>query len=236
MIPLMLVVKCNSESMLTFAQLFAIILNMSEETNKPSQDPEHLANHDPMTGLLNRRGLEGELGRLLEQTPGKFSLAAVDLDGLKGVNDNEGHAAGDKLLNGAAAILSGSLRTQEANVHNEHRDKPNPELDIVTAARIGGDEFVLLLPGVMDQEVLDSILERIKNNLLEEGISASIAGQPHQPGESGEDLIDAADKVMMARKEGSKKKAYESLPRRKKVAAKFGGRLLKYAGVNPPRQ
>lgn len=236
MIPLTLVVKPNSDSTLTLAQLFAIILNMSKETNNSEQDRDYLANHDSMTGLINRRGLNIELGRLLEQTPGKFSLAAVDVDRLKEVNDNEGHAAGDRLINKAAAILSGSLRTKEADVHNEHRDNPNPELDIVTAARIGGDEFILLLPGVTDQETLDKIIDRIKENLLEVGISASIAGQPHKPGESGDDLIDAADKLMMARKEGSKKEAFESLPRRKRVAAKFGGKLLKYAGVNPPRQ
>lgn len=214
---------------------------MSDETNTPNpsqnQDPEYLANRDPLTSLLNRRGLDIELNGLIKQTPGEFSLVVVDLDGLKQINDGEGgHAAGDKLIKDAAEVLSSSLRTTESNVQDEHRDHIIPAPDIVTAARVGGDEFVLLLPGVNDQEVIESIIGRIKHNLSGKNISASMAGQLHKPGENGDDLIDAADKIMMARKEESKKSIFESLPRRKRIAAKIGLKALKYAGVNPPRQ
>lgn len=92
---------------------------------------EHLADHDPLTGVANRRRLDQELSRELsrarrEGTP--LCVVTMDLDGLKEHNDTYGHAAGDQLLKHVAATWSSRLRAT----------------DVI--ARTGGDEFVILLP------------------------------------------------------------------------------------------
>jgi diguanylate cyclase (GGDEF)-like protein/PAS domain S-box-containing protein len=90
---------------------------------------EAAACQDPLTGLLNRRGLEADAGALLgSDAPGGAALLYVDLDDFKLVNDTLGHDAGDLFLCEFAARLQACTR--------------GPDL----LARIGGDEFVLLLP------------------------------------------------------------------------------------------
>ncbi|MBM2826488.1 MAG: response regulator receiver modulated sensor-containing diguanylate, partial [Dehalococcoidia bacterium] len=91
----------------------------------------HLANHDPLTGLFNRRRFEEEMGIQLAQA-GRYAtrgaLAFFDLDHFKTVNDSLGHHAGDELLASVAQLLRGRLR----------------DSDIL--ARLGGDEFAIFMP------------------------------------------------------------------------------------------
>jgi diguanylate cyclase (GGDEF)-like protein len=98
------------------------------------------ASHDALTGLLNRRGLEAWIA-------GKPTLRAtllyLDIDGFKAVNDRGGHAAGDETLRNVARIVKDVVR----------------ELD--ACARIGGDEFVVVLLGDIDREVTMRIFARI---------------------------------------------------------------------------
>jgi diguanylate cyclase (GGDEF)-like protein len=100
---------------------------------------------DPLTGLLNRRALERdgrrETGRAARYGH-DFSLMVIDLDGLKEVNDNEGHLAGDVHLRLLSNCLLQSLRTSDS------------------AYRIGGDEFVILLPE-MEMSGTSTVAERI---------------------------------------------------------------------------
>ncbi len=103
-----------------------------------------LATPDPLTGLLNREGLERWLGgdntRGLSMPP--MGVVLVDLDGFKQVNDTRGHPVGDRLLVGVAAAILGSTRPGDV------------------AARWGGDEFILLCPHTTDEE-LRSITGRV---------------------------------------------------------------------------
>ncbi len=105
------------------------------------------AHTDPLTGLTNRRGLELALATALRQVrdrkgPG-FALAHLDLDHFKEVNDHLGHAAGDRLLCDVAGILREAVRSHD------------------TAARIGGDEFVLILRDLNDVGALERLARRI---------------------------------------------------------------------------
>lgn len=101
-------------------------------------DAEHRASQDSLTGIANRRALHRKLEVLLDSPDrsAKFALLHIDLDGFKSVNDNFGHAAGDKILSRTAEVL---------RIYSGTEDFP---------ARIGGDEFVLVLTCPPDQDKL----------------------------------------------------------------------------------
>jgi diguanylate cyclase (GGDEF)-like protein len=89
------------------------------------QESEQRAQHDVLTGLLNRAGLDKALARR-DSDPAATTLFYIDLDGFKPINDTFGHAVGDKLLQAVAERLRGAVRPA----------------DIV--ARLGGDEFLVV--------------------------------------------------------------------------------------------
>jgi diguanylate cyclase (GGDEF)-like protein/putative nucleotidyltransferase with HDIG domain len=106
------------------------------------------ARTDPLTGLANRRAFEQALEQRLAADSGEtFALLMLDVDGLKQVNDARGHAVGDAVLKRVASVLSADLRQADM------------------ATRWGGDEFVLLMPG-MDQVGALSLARRIGGTLL----------------------------------------------------------------------
>jgi diguanylate cyclase (GGDEF)-like protein len=109
----------------------------------------HLATHDPLTGALNRRTLERDFARLSAtalRSRSHVGVVAVDLDQFKSVNDAHGHAAGDELLRRVAETLWLTVRA----------------VDVV--ARIGGDEFVVLLADVSESQARE-IAERLADTL-----------------------------------------------------------------------
>ncbi|TGD85147.1 GGDEF domain-containing protein [Mycolicibacterium sp. CH28] len=103
------------------------------------------ANRDPLTGLLNRRGLYGETQMTLTRCPPGAVLAVVliDLDGFKQLNDNHGHGTGDATLRAVARQLATTVRAGDI------------------AARVGGDEFVLIA-GLSTATELDRFIDRVR--------------------------------------------------------------------------
>jgi diguanylate cyclase (GGDEF)-like protein len=187
---------------------------------------EYEATHDHLTGLLNRRGFENELGLLKEVMPGDFAVLYVDLDNLKPVNETLGHAAGDALLQSAATtLISSTVR---------HEDETERLPDII--GRLGGDEFAIGLPHVSTPEALEIVKNRLLDKFAEAKVSASIGGRIHQGGEDTALLMHDADKLMQAEKARRKTASFESLPKHKQLIARLGICALRYAGVNPPRQ
>ena len=105
----------------------------------------HDSTHDVLTGLYNRLFFDEELERLALGRTFPISIVMADVNGLKTINDTQGHEAGDNLLRLAARLILGAFRAE----------------DIV--ARIGGDEFAVLLTGT-DKDVAVEAVERIMNS------------------------------------------------------------------------
>ncbi len=107
----------------------------------------HLAHHDALTGLANRRAMEDRLQVLAAEPGARFGVILCDLDGFKPINDVFGHDAGDAVLKAVAHRLEHGLRPG---------DLP---------ARHGGDEFVLVVADAPDATTLNAIAERLRERL-----------------------------------------------------------------------
>ena len=145
------------------------------------------AQRDPLTGALNRRGLDERLGIELtraRRTGEPMTVVTADLDGLKHVNDEHGHAAGDEALLLAAQVMADALR------------------DVDVLARIGGDEFVILLPNcepAQGLEVANALCEEMRTRSERESwpatLSMGVAGAPPMPLDP-DGLLQAADRAL----------------------------------------
>lgn len=161
-----------------------------EESDRLRLELERLALHDPLTGVANRRNFDEELARELARaarqgTP--LCVVALDLDNFKDYNDLHGHVAGDRLLKLSASLWTESLR-------------PN---DMI--ARIGGDEFVALLPNCHRAEA-EQVVQRLCRG-TPSGRTCS-AGIAHWDGhESADELLTRADRAMYAAKEETRSEA-----------------------------
>jgi len=154
----------------------------------------------------------------------------IDLDGLKAVNDKHGHAAGDQHIINLAQTLRATLRYGEAR---RPGDPVRPHDDLAEGAvRLGGDEFVVLLRGVTNDTDLTKIKYRIRDSFDKNGLRASIGGRPHQPGETGSELLAAADKLMYEDKRLRREQQIRALPAYRKAAYMAGRSLLKFAGID----
>ncbi len=162
---------------------------------------KHMADHDPLTGLLNRRAYERSLEEHLargERYGHAGAVMVLDLDSFKEVNDTLGHSAGDELIIRVAGALAGRLRESD------------------TLARLGGDEFAILTPTGEREEaesLADSLLEVVRHERAPRGpggrerpITASIGVAPLQGAEelSAEEALINADLAMYDAKEAGR--------------------------------
>ena len=194
-----------------------IILSIKDITYKylKEKEIEYISLHDDLTGLYNRRFFREELKRLFNERSYPLALVVFDINGLKMVNDVLGHKWGDWLIRKVADILKSSVRS----------------VDLL--ARIGGDEFVLLMVNT-DEEGVERCVSRIKGNLEKENgkenqpyISISI-GYAIQNGqfENPDKLFAEADRSMYNEKYSEKrnkelKKIWESILKMKPEGAKL---------------
>lgn len=153
---------------------------------------EYLGKHDVLTRLYNRSFYVDEMNRLERKGPLPVTILIVDLDDLKVVNDQLGHAAGDDLLRRLGEVLTSLV------------EKPNH------AARIGGDEFAVLLPG-MDSEAGKAVVEQLfklvemNNQFYSQSLlKISVGMATSKLGERLETTVKRADLRMYNNKRGGK--------------------------------
>ncbi|MCZ8164184.1 GGDEF domain-containing protein [Silanimonas sp.] len=158
---------------------------LAEQLRLHLQTVEEEAATDPLTGVLNRRALDRLLARetdRCEAQGGMVSVLALDLDHFKAVNDTHGHAVGDEALRAFARRIRGPLR------QSDH------------LARVGGEEFIVLLPGAPLSNAHE-IAERLRAIVAEAplvdvprvAVTVSIGVAAFRPGDGGTDLLARAD-------------------------------------------
>ena len=181
-------------SQLVKADALAIVLNVArhrtmQRMEQAREEVHRLATTDELTGVANQRGFL-EVGRSLTEAADEdpdLTVVYVDVDGLKLVNDLHGHSAGDALIQSVAEVLRRTFRPED------------------TVARVGGDEFAVLLVGGTP-ELAHDLTSRVNERLREAGISASIGIASSQAGvrvDLGE-LLGRADAAMYTAKSARK--------------------------------
>jgi diguanylate cyclase (GGDEF)-like protein/PAS domain S-box-containing protein len=178
------------------------IQDVSERVRYEAQ-LQHMADHDPLTGLLNRRSFERELNHHIAQVQryGPQGAAIVlDIDRFKHINDTLGHNVGDELIVKVAHTLRSRLRDSDV------------------LARLGGDEFAVLMPRGQKEEALsvaESILHAVREQVVVTGagrrrrVTASVGLALFRDVErlSAEDVLVNADLAMYDAKEGGRDRA-----------------------------
>lgn len=153
---------------------------------------------DPLTGLFNRRHamavLEKETARAAQQTDYRLSVILFDIDYFKPINDRHGHLAGDRVLVRLSALAQASIRSGD------------------TLARVGGEEFALVLPGTRQEDavrIAETVCERVEGERFDVGddrVSITLSGgvaEWRTDMRGPDDLLSAADRnLYRAKHEG----------------------------------
>jgi len=178
--------------------IMALVEDVSAKIEIARQQ-HYLANHDSLTGLFNRAAFQKQLEKALDavrdSSAGLVALLFIDLDGFKGVNDTEGHRAGDEVLRIVAQRIANTVRVGD------------------TMARLGGDEFLVMLEREVTRDVTDTIGHRLLHALQQPmlvegrdlfiGASIGVAICPPLDGHIDE-LMNRADQAMYSAKRAGK--------------------------------
>ncbi len=160
------------------------------ERKKAEVALEFRSTHDILTGLFNRQYFEHEIDKLQESRKLPVSIVVMDMNGLKEINDTQGHAAGDEQLRISAQVIRNAFRPEDM------------------MARIGGDEFVILLPETNASNTL-KVIERIQHviqeynhqNPHENPLSFAIGFSTNEATMNLRDVLRNADHDMYVQKE-----------------------------------
>lgn len=171
--------------------LSIVLLNDVTASVREQDDLKRQLETDPLTGLLNRKGLEEALSKVEQSERSDYALIFMDMNGFKKVNDEEGHEAGDLLLKHAASRFRACVRPSDC------------------LARLGGDEFAVLMLGINGCECVEALARRLEDSLREPiplgdvivkvGVAAGFA-IPEDNAEAVAQVLHRADKEMYARK------------------------------------
>ncbi len=163
------------------------VYNDISKRKKEENKIKYLSFHDQMTGLYNRRYFENEMERMNSSRKLPISILVGDLDGLKKVNDNYGHKEGDRYIKDGANLISKVVRDE----------------DIV--ARIGGDEFAVILPECAEK-VVARIKDRIVGECEEQSVSLSVGFAVKEEEEQDlNEVFKEADRRMYEMKKNKKR-------------------------------
>lgn len=186
---LFLLVVTSIFSGILFYMIRSVAKVKLEQEKENSKVFKSMANTDSLTGVRNKHAYmetEAQLNSWIrEGAADKLALVACDINGLKYVNDTQGHAAGDKLIKDASALICDQFN--HGSVY-----------------RTGGDEFVVLLTGKgfdTRQEVIDAFNRKVEENIKNNEVVVSIGYTTLQPeDEQLHDLFQRADQMMYERK------------------------------------
>jgi diguanylate cyclase (GGDEF)-like protein len=187
--------RAFTDAEVALVERFATMAALAYEAARQREHLREQAATDGLTGLLNHRGSQERLRREIEaaaETGGQLSVAVIDLDHFKLINDSLGHAEGDKALASAAGKLRSVVRSGDA------------------VGRLGGEEFVLVLPGVGGEAAAEAA-ERARAALAEVLVgrrrlecSAGVATFPEDAPEAAE-LLERADAALYAAKHAGRR-------------------------------
>lgn len=173
----------DDATLLSSIQFF---ITNSLERKKAKEYLEQLSYCDKLTGIYNRNKYIEIIEAFTETLENSMGVAYIDLNGLKRVNDIQGHKAGDELICRAAKVINGIFPEQ--------------------TYRIGGDEFVVLCPKI-DQKVFETCVEKLRLEVEKANVSVSVGAIWKEKAEQPEEMLKEADALMYQEKEIYHKKS-----------------------------
>lgn len=181
-----------------FAVTAAVFLVLGYVLGRQIDELQRLSTTDALTGLANRRAFQARLRhewRRARRYTSPLSLLLIDIDGLKRINDEQGHAVGDRVLRTAAHAISTTMRVTDAG------------------ARWGGDEFAIVAPNTvrraahrLARRLLGQVEQRARGQDVAVTVSIGVAtfDPESNPSEDVETLLNAADAALYGAKSGGR--------------------------------